>query len=135
MATPDPREAFQRLADQFQRRAKAAASGGGGGGLPGKAVFGGSGLLVLLIAGGLAVNASIYNGALVVDINVECVSDGYAVDQWMVVTGLLSIRGPLFRSALFYAYPVVETWALDRLHGITKDVYPEGTHFMVRISE
>jgi len=58
--------------------------------MPGKAVFGGSGLLILLIAGGLAVNASIYN-----------VDGGHRAIKY------------------------------TRLNGITKDVYPEGTHFMI----
>jgi len=58
----DPREAFQRLAAQLQGRARAAGGGGGGGGLPGKAFFGGSGLLLVLVAGGFAVNQSLFNG-------------------------------------------------------------------------
>ncbi|KAG8992614.1 Prohibitin-2, subunit of the prohibitin complex (Phb1p-Phb2p) [Tulasnella sp. JGI-2019a] len=88
-APPDPREAFNRLAAQWQSRARAAA-GGGGGGMPGKAVFGGSGLVLLLIAGGFVVNSSIYN-----------VDGGHRAIKY------------------------------TRLNGVTKDVYPEGTHFMV----
>ncbi|KAG8927689.1 Prohibitin-2, subunit of the prohibitin complex (Phb1p-Phb2p) [Tulasnella sp. 419] len=85
----DPREAWQRLAAQFQNRARAN-MGGGGGGMPGKAVFGGSGLLLLLVAGGFAVNSSIFN-----------VDGGYRAIKY------------------------------SRLHGIRKEVYAEGTHFMI----
>lgn len=60
MSGPDPREAFEKLMAQLQGRAR---QGGSVARMPGRAFFGGSGLLVLLIAGGLAINASIYNGA------------------------------------------------------------------------
>ena len=51
-------EAFRRLANQFRAR-------GGGSPLPGgsKGFFAGSGLLIALVGGGLAVNASLFNGA------------------------------------------------------------------------
>lgn len=61
-----PGEAFSRLAQQLNRaRQQAARAGGAGGGgrgggnAPGAAT--GGGLLMALILGGLAVNASIYN--------------------------------------------------------------------------
>lgn len=54
-------EAFRRLAQQLQR-----ASGGGGGGPKGpggpKGLLTGGGLVVVLIGGGLALNASLFNG-------------------------------------------------------------------------
>lgn len=54
-------EAFRRFAQQLQR----ASSGGSGGGprFPsGKGFTAGGGLLVALIGGGLALNASLFNG-------------------------------------------------------------------------
>ncbi|KIO29384.1 hypothetical protein M407DRAFT_242620 [Tulasnella calospora MUT 4182] len=86
MSGQDPKEAFEKLMAQLQGRARQS----GAGRLPGRAFFGGSGLLVLLIAGGLAVNASIYN-----------VDGGHRAIKY------------------------------TRLGGIGKEVYPEGTHFMI----
>lgn len=53
-------EAFRRLANQLRT-----SGGGGGGPLPGgpKGLFAGSGLLIVLVAGGFALNASLFNGA------------------------------------------------------------------------
>lgn len=51
----DPQEAFRRFAKQVQR------AGGPGGGPP-KGAFAGAGLLIALVGGGLALNASIFNG-------------------------------------------------------------------------
>lgn len=60
-----PGEAFSRLAQQLNRaRQQASRSGGGGGGRGGGNAQGaatGGGLLMALVLGGLAVNASIYN--------------------------------------------------------------------------
>ena len=50
-------ETFRRLANQLR------STGGGGSPLPGKGFFAGSGLLIALIGGGLALNASLFNGA------------------------------------------------------------------------
>lgn len=68
--------------------------------MPGRAVFGGSGLVLLLIAGGLVVNSSIYNGASLVlwlwmDAMLKWLVDrsGLVVLQWTVVTVPSSIRG------------------------------------------
>lgn len=53
-------EAFRRLAQQIQR---ASSGGGGGGGFPsGKGFTAGGGLLLALIGGGVALNASLFNG-------------------------------------------------------------------------
>ena len=53
-------EAFRRLAQQIQR----AGGGGGGPNRPGpKGLLTGGGLLFALIGGGLALNASLFNGA------------------------------------------------------------------------
>lgn len=49
-------DAFRKLAQQLQR----ARQGGGG---PPKGVFAGTGLLIALVAGGVALNASLFNGA------------------------------------------------------------------------
>lgn len=54
---------LRRFAQQLQ---KAAGGGGGGGGFPRgtppRGVFAGGGLIVALVAGGLALNASLFNG-------------------------------------------------------------------------
>lgn len=52
-------EAFRRLANQLKT-----AGGGSGGPLPGapKGLFAGSGLLIALVAGGFALNSSLFNG-------------------------------------------------------------------------
>ncbi|CAL1712843.1 unnamed protein product [Somion occarium] len=82
-------EAFRRLAQQLQR-----ASGGGGGGPKGpggpKGLLTGGGLVVVLIGGGLALNASLFN-----------VDGGHRAIKY------------------------------TRVHGISKEIYPEGTHFMI----
>lgn len=58
--TMNGQEAFRRLVQQLQR----ASSGGKGPQLPGgKSFFAGSGLLVALVAGGFALNASLFNGS------------------------------------------------------------------------
>jgi prohibitin 2 len=49
-------EAFRRLARQIRN------VGGGGPGGPQKGIFAGSGLLIALVAGGFALNASLFNG-------------------------------------------------------------------------
>jgi hypothetical protein len=64
------REAFQRLAQQFAKAQRQATSSnfgrgaGGGGGGPGnaKGFLAGSGLLVALAVGGIAVNQALFNG-------------------------------------------------------------------------
>jgi len=53
-------EAWKRLASQLQ---KVGVSGGRGGIPGGKGAFAGGGLLIALVAGGLALNASLFNGA------------------------------------------------------------------------
>ena len=53
-------EAWKRLANQLQ---KAGVSGGRGGIPGGKGTFAGGGLLIALVAGGIALNASLFNGA------------------------------------------------------------------------
>jgi prohibitin 2 len=54
-------EAFRRLANELRSSAS-----NGGNPLPGgkKGFFAGSGFLIMLIGGGLVVNASLFNGAL-----------------------------------------------------------------------
>jgi len=52
-------EAFRRFAQQLQRASQ------GGGGFPGgspRGLFAGGGLVIALIAGGVALNASLFNG-------------------------------------------------------------------------
>lgn len=55
--TMNGQEAFRRLANQLR------STNSGGGPLPGKGFFAGSGLLIALVGGGLALNASLFNGA------------------------------------------------------------------------
>lgn len=59
--TMNPQDAWKRLSQQLQR---ASSSGGGGGRLPVKGFFTGTGLLLALVGGGVALNASLFNGAL-----------------------------------------------------------------------
>jgi prohibitin 2 len=54
----DGQEAFKRIQQQLRR----AANQGGGGKVPGGGLFAGGGLIVALIAGGIALNASLFNG-------------------------------------------------------------------------
>lgn len=53
----DGQEAFRRFTNQLRR----AGNVGGGPGAP-KGLFAGSGLILALIAGGVALNASLFNG-------------------------------------------------------------------------
>ncbi|KAJ3538338.1 hypothetical protein NM688_g6534 [Phlebia brevispora] len=55
--TMNSQDAFRKLAQQLQR----ASAGGGGGGPTPRGLFAGGGLLVALIAGGVALNASLFN--------------------------------------------------------------------------
>lgn len=57
-AMNDGQEALRRLASQLRR----AGNGSPGGPVGPKGLFAGGGLLVALIAGGLALNASLFNG-------------------------------------------------------------------------
>ncbi|TFY68390.1 hypothetical protein EVG20_g3568 [Dentipellis fragilis] len=79
-------DAFRRFAQQLQ---KASSGGGMPGGTP-RGVFAGTGLIVVLIAGGVALNASLFN-----------VDGGHRAIKY------------------------------TRLHGVTENVYPEGTHLMI----
>jgi len=56
----DGQEAFRRFAKQIRT------VGGGAGGPGPKGLFAGSGLLVALVAGGFALNASLFNGMRIV---------------------------------------------------------------------
>ena len=55
----NPQDAWNRLAQQLQR----AAGQGGGPRMPVKGFFTGTGLLLALVGGGVALNASLFNGA------------------------------------------------------------------------
>ena len=56
----DPREAYQRLLNELQHRART----GGGGGIPNmpKGFFAGGGLIAALVVGGIALNSALFNG-------------------------------------------------------------------------
>jgi hypothetical protein len=69
-------EAFRRLANQLRT------AGGSGGGPAPKGLFAGSGILISLIAGAFAVNASLFNGMIFIG---ECIRDSYIWLKWMVV--------------------------------------------------
>jgi hypothetical protein len=60
----DPREAYQRLVNELQHRARG--GGGGMGGIPRlpKGLFAGGGAIAALIAGGVLLSASLYNGKI-----------------------------------------------------------------------
>lgn len=91
---------FARLAQQMNRaRARAGAGGGGGsgggrGGPSPQGLLTGSGLIIVLGVGAVAVNSALYN-----------VDGGHR--------------------AIMYS----------RLHGVLKNIYPEGTHFRVSFAE
>ena len=57
MSNVNPQDAWRRLSQQLQR-----ASSGGGPRMPGKGFFTGTGLLLALVGGGVALNASLFNG-------------------------------------------------------------------------
>jgi len=81
-------EAWKRLANQLQKA-------GGRGGVPGgKGAFAGGGLLVALVAGGLALNASLFNGACTCHSTPDILPNP---EQLMVVTALSSILGSRLR--------------------------------------
>ena len=52
-----PQDAWKKLGQQLQR-----AGGSGGPRMPGKGFFTGTGLLLALVGGGVALNASLFNG-------------------------------------------------------------------------
>ncbi|KAH9983339.1 band 7 family-domain-containing protein [Russula compacta] len=81
-------EAFRRFAQQLQRASQGA--GGFPGGSPPRGLFAGGGLVIALIAGGLALNASLFN-----------VDGGHRAIKY------------------------------TRLHGVTENVYGEGTHLRI----
>ena len=105
-------EAFAKLAQQLNRaRMAGQGKGGGGGGNPfgglpggGKGAATGGGLIAALAVGGIALNYSLFNGAL------------FAV-MWQT---LISVDGG--HRAIKYS----------RLQGVRSDIYPEGTHLIVR---
>jgi len=78
-------EAFKRFTQQLQRVGR-----GGSGGRPPAGFLAGSGLIFALVAGGFALNASLFN-----------VDGGHRAIKY------------------------------TRLHGVTEDVYSEGTHFAI----
>jgi len=82
----DGQEAFKRIQQQLRR----AANQGGGGKVPGGGLFAGGGLIVALIAGGVVLNASLFN-----------VDGGHRAIKY------------------------------TRLHGVKKEVFNEGTHFVI----
>jgi hypothetical protein len=57
----DPREAYQRLIQELQHRARQGGSGGGIPNLP-RGFRSGGGAIVALVAGGLLLSSSLYNG-------------------------------------------------------------------------
>lgn len=98
------REAFQRLAQQFAKAQRQATAGGfgrggaGGSGGPGgaKGFLAGSGLLVTLALGGIAINQSLFNGAFSSALfsSVHCAhADSLINEQLMVVTERSSTPG------------------------------------------
>jgi hypothetical protein len=68
-------EAFRKLANQLR------SGGGGAGPLPGppKGFFAGSGLLIALVAGGFALNSSLFNGQH--DRRLFCLQAGLIVED------------------------------------------------------
>lgn len=52
-------ESFRRFVAALENQAR---RGGGGGGPPSRGFFAGSGLLIALVAGGVTLNAALFNG-------------------------------------------------------------------------
>ena len=103
----DGREAFKKIQTQLRRAANQRGGGnfsGGPGGL-----FAGGGLVVALLAGGIALNASLFN-----------VDGGHRAIKYT--------RLVLWR---FCISDWTLTLVLHRLHGIKDQVFNEGTHFAV----
>lgn len=113
------REAFQRLAQQFAKAQRQAASGNfgrggaGGSGGPGgaKGFLAGSGALVALAVGGIAINQSLFNGMFRFQGSIRFLLTHRHCD--------LAVDGG--HRAIKYT----------RLNGISPTIYPEGTHFVV----
>ena len=82
-------EAFRR----FTKQLRTVGGSGGGGGPGGRGLFAGSGLLIALVAGGFALNASLFNGAYHSFKVSVFLTD--IMSQWMVVTVLSSTAGIL----------------------------------------
>ena len=115
-------EAWKRLANQLQ---KAGVSGGRGSIPGGKGAFAGGGLLIALVAGGIALNASLFNGTCA-RLSIPRMSHRTLDSRWWSPCyQIYSVRGSALR------LPVSCLWARNRLQGIGQEVYPEGTHLMV----
>lgn len=112
----DGQEAFRRLARQIRT------VGGGGPGGPGKGIFAGSGLLIALVAGGFALNASLFNGMSPVIGRTPKFPD---YSKLTVVTAQLSIVGEFSR---FRDYACL---SFGSIHGVKEEIYNEGTHLVV----
>lgn len=116
---------FRQFQRQMARAAQAATSGGGGGpgaGIP-KGLPGGVLAVAVLVAGGFALNASLYNGpyrllSLPESLKVAAVDGGHRAIKY-TRCALRCLRDACRADA-------------RRLHGVREDVYNEGTHFAVR---
>ncbi|EUC63401.1 prohibitin [Rhizoctonia solani AG-3 Rhs1AP] len=97
------RDAFAKFAAQLQRQAR---TGGGGGGGPGRGLLGGGAGLLLLVGGGIALNASLFNGK-------------YRENFPDLFTNSNLVDGG--HRAIKYS----------RFQGIRRDIYSEGTHLVL----
>ncbi|KDN45346.1 hypothetical protein RSAG8_04933, partial [Rhizoctonia solani AG-8 WAC10335] len=97
------RDAFTRFAAQLQRQARAGSGGGGG---PGRGLLGGGAGLLLLVGGGIALNASLFNGKYHEN------PPDQIIDSNLVDGGHRAIK-------------------YSRFQGIRRDIYSEGTHLVL----
>jgi hypothetical protein len=122
-------EAFRRFAQQLQRVSQ-------GGGFPGgspRGLFAGGGLFVALIAGGLALNASLFNGTHApTSVSFSFILSYLVQTQLMGVTAPSNIPGT--RVGGGRRSTPQSLMEVCRLHGVTETVYGEGTHLRVRFS-
>lgn len=89
-------EAFKRIANQLRN----ASSGGGPRGF-----FAGGGLIIALVAGGVALNASLFNGARSLRRNLAGLK--FIKIQWTEVTVQLNIRGMIYLVCLPFLPPTI----------------------------
>lgn len=115
MSGQDPIRMFLQRARQSGRM-----PGGGGAGLAG------SGLLIALVAGGLALNASLFNGAQLARVLLTVTKNIFCSGWWSQSYQIYKVC----KCRLHYGESPTNHLVF-RLHGVGAKIYNEGTHLMV----